>query len=175
MSNPYGPGYQALRPEVLARNGGTCAFCGIQPATETHHGMVVYPDHADLTADQLVQLCEDCHDFATSLRKWRWRFNAAPRVIFGLLREYMERPEFPPQVRDRLADDFKRIVTAQQTATAQRDITPRERGAIQGVEVADAPQRDMAIRERGPVEGVGVVDGPTREMRIRERGEIQTG
>ena len=97
--DPYGSNYQRLREGVMKRNGGICAFNGIEKAEECHHGMINYPDHKDLTEDQLVQLSKSSHDLATAIRKFQWRLNATPTQIVDILLAYMHTEDFMEQVR----------------------------------------------------------------------------
>ena len=97
--NPYGPNYQRLRLEALKQNDGICKFCGVAPSTEAHHAMKIYCDHADLRDDHLVPLCKDCHDLATSIRKWCWRFNSTPAKIAHALIDEMRDKGFSKKVR----------------------------------------------------------------------------
>lgn len=98
-NQPYGPNYRRLRRDVMKRNGGICAFNGLEKATECHHGMILYPDHADLTADNLVQLSKSSHDLATAIRQFQWRLNAEPKNVVGVLLDFMATETFLDQLK----------------------------------------------------------------------------
>ena len=77
----YGGQYPSARKEAIARSGGTCQFCGQAPVNEAHHWAdLEYPPGAEVTGDDLTALCINCHDIATSYRRFtraggdRWKF-----------------------------------------------------------------------------------------------------
>ena len=113
MSNPYGPGFQALRPEVLARNDGLCQYCGIEQSAEVHHAMKVYPGHDEVRADQLTALCRPCHEFITSVRKWKW-FGQSVGALLGYFRNQMNTREFLVMVREADRMTFLAAVSVEQ-------------------------------------------------------------
>ena len=145
-SDPYGSCYQKMRPGVLGRNSGTCAFCGIQDAAECHHGMVNYPDHKELKEDQLVQLCEDCHQLATSIRKWKWRFNANPGNVVEVLLAYMWTDDFLLSLRDVAKRHWRKIRGNAQQEPLQRDIVTRTKITIECRGETPVVQREMKSR-----------------------------
>ena len=65
------PAYLKARQEALARDGGTCVFCGESAAEETHHRALRYPPPEKTTADDLVSLCHLCHHMMTTYRRYR--------------------------------------------------------------------------------------------------------
>jgi len=142
--DPYGPCYRAMRPSVLARNDGRCQFCGVDQSEQTHHALVDYPDHSDLQEDQLTALCSSCHDLATTIRKWVWRWNAPVLLLTTMLREATEDPAFAGALRERLGGGARKIKTA---------------------DSLDAPARKMADSVQPAIETPDVVERPVREMR----------
>lgn len=62
------PEYRRARAKAFQRSNGTCQFCGLFPAVESHHWTVEYPLEEDTGADHLTALCKRCHDIATFLR-----------------------------------------------------------------------------------------------------------
>ena len=145
-SDPYGSCYQKMRPGVLGRNSGICAFCGIQSATDCHHGMIKYPDHTDLKEDQLVQLCSDCHALATSMRKWNWRFNANPGNVVEVLRGYMLTDDFIISLKNVAQRQWRKISGNIEKEPPQREIVPRTIITIECQDEVKVIQRKMKSR-----------------------------
>ena len=60
---------EKARKDALARSGGICQFCGLAPAEEAHHWAEKYPRERKLIADDLIGLCQPCHQIATYIRR----------------------------------------------------------------------------------------------------------
>ena len=66
-----GPGFFKARNHAMARSGGTCQFCGLRKAEEGHHwAWPDYPSDEDIRGNDLIVLCNTCHELATLLRNW---------------------------------------------------------------------------------------------------------
>ena len=69
----YGPGFRRARVEAIKRSNGTCQFCGHYEANHAHHWAdgrrVKYPKDDEVTSNDLVALCLECHRTATNLRR----------------------------------------------------------------------------------------------------------
>ena len=68
--DPYGGNFKLARAQAFNRSGGTCQLCGAAPATDAHHwAFDDYLSGEDVEADDLVALCQLCHEVATTLRR----------------------------------------------------------------------------------------------------------
>ena len=53
--------YEALRQQILRRDGWRCQFCGRMSNLEVHHKQ--FRSHSgDDSEENLITLCVDCHD-----------------------------------------------------------------------------------------------------------------
>ena len=85
----YGPGYRKARDEAFARSKNMCQACGWRRAAEAHHWGGTpyagkYPTDQAVTANDLIALCNECHDDAT--RKRQVLSNKHRRVQQGSVR-----------------------------------------------------------------------------------------
>ena len=69
----YAGQYPVARAEAFERSGGTCQFCGMEPARDAHHWALPlhYPSGCEVKARDLTALCRRCHVAATDMRKTR--------------------------------------------------------------------------------------------------------
>lgn len=79
--------WRKCRASFLSERGGLCEICLsrglIEPAVHVHHKVKLTPDNIDdpavtLSFDNLMALCEACHQEQHRAR--RWRCDAAGRV-----------------------------------------------------------------------------------------------
>ena len=55
--------YEALRQEVLRRDGWRCQSCGVMSTLEVHH-KEFRSRSGDDSEENLITLCDDCHKLA---------------------------------------------------------------------------------------------------------------
>ena len=72
--------WRACRASVLKKNGGLCQLCLakgiIEPAVHVHHKIPLTAENVNdpkiaLNADNLMALCESCHQEQHRTKRWR--------------------------------------------------------------------------------------------------------
>ena len=87
MGTYDGPGYKTARLDALKRSRGKCQFCGLREATETHHWALHYPSDDQVTGDDLTALCPQCHEIATTQRRFVYVLERSPFEFMAIFRE----------------------------------------------------------------------------------------
>ena len=81
--------YRRARAEAFRWSGGLCQFCGVHPASESHHWALQYKTASETTPDDLTALCGPCHAVATELRRLH-RYGGSVWSFYSKLREVLE-------------------------------------------------------------------------------------
>ena len=88
----------------MCRSGGVCQFCGMQPAAEGHHWEFwAYKPEAETTGDDLIALCDVCHEIATTIRRFQGNISELLAAFRTATRENLqhrrERMEFEVKIK----------------------------------------------------------------------------
>ena len=84
------PRHLKARADAFKRSDGQCQFCGKAAAVEGHHwAWPKYPMEDVITGDDMIALCNVCHEVATTLRRFKGDiFRMAASVRHAVEKEY---------------------------------------------------------------------------------------
>jgi hypothetical protein len=66
--NPYPTSWRKVKPIIRKRDSYRCQLCGLKETSRTHHVHHINYDKNDLDNDNLITLCQKCHNMTHNAR-----------------------------------------------------------------------------------------------------------